>query len=100
MERGQGITCRTFTAGLSTITEVTSGANVLDTYIVGVTGGLLYCAGGSIGVSAMVLGTQGAMLSSQERPIPLGVAPLYFSAKNSAVVVSIIQKLSAGFSQS
>jgi len=96
-----GVTTFTFTAGISTITGISAGPSVNDMFIVGTTGdGVLYFAGASVGVSAMVLGGQGAILNVQSQPISLGVSNLFFTAQTDTVVVSILKRLDAGYAGS
>jgi hypothetical protein len=93
-----GITTVQLTAGLSTVVGVGPAAGILENVIVGMTGaGILYAANFSAANNGS-LTVAGAQISSGALPLSLGVAQVYFTSKTADVVVSIMKKLSDGYS--
>jgi hypothetical protein len=96
--RCYGITTTQITVGLSACSSVLPGSALIDNVIVGMTGaGLLFAAGFSSANNGSLVAA-GALISSGSVPLSLGVAPVYFTATGAAVVVSVLRKLSSGYS--
>lgn len=95
-----GITTVQLTCGVSTIKGLTlaPNGNVIDQIIVGLTGaGALFAAGFSSADNGSLVAA-GALIQTGAMPLSLGVGPVYFTTTGNTVVVSILKKLSAGYS--
>lgn len=95
-----GITTANLTVGLSATTGISGGPGVLDIVITGITGGVLWMAGASNSDTGTFI-AKAANVFSGSLPLSLGgPTPAYFQATGSSVVLSILKKLSEGFSGS
>jgi hypothetical protein len=93
-----GITTVVLQAGTSTVVGLGASFQfVLDQEIVGLTGaGVLYAAGFSGNGGSMI--AAGAFIQSAALPLSLGAGQVYFTTTGNAVFVSVMKKLSQGFS--
>jgi hypothetical protein len=95
--RCYGITTVQLTVGVSTPAGVLPTAGVIDQVITGMTGaGLLYACGFSGNGGSMV--AAGALITTSALPLGFGTAPVHFTSTGAAIVLSILKKLSSGYS--
>lgn len=89
MDKAYGMTVGTFSAGVSLVTSIPTGAYVMARDLVAVTGGTLKIAGESVASANMLA----VPISTYPLRIP-GPTPIYISAGGATMTVSVVTYLS------